>query len=67
MACDDHAWPSAHHEHRELPLGLDSAEQVEEQVREILARVESGEFTASAGLVQRLEGILIALQALKEQ
>lgn len=65
MAGDDHPLPSGRHEHRSLPFALESSEQIEELLREILAGVESGEFTASAGFVQRLEGVLIALRALE--
>ena len=36
MAGDDHTLPSGRHEHRSLPFALDSAEQVEELLREIL-------------------------------
>ncbi len=65
MTGDDDALPSGRHEHRSLSFALESSEQVEELLREILAGVESGEFTASAGLVNRLEGVLIALQQLQ--
>ena len=54
---------------RPEPAGtLESAEtdvlvEVERQIEALLAGVESGELTANAGLVQRLEGALIALRA----
>jgi len=67
MAGDDHPLPSGRYEHRSLPFALDSSEQIEELLRDLLAGVESGVFTASAGFVQRLEGVLIALRALKEE
>ena len=46
---------------------LESAEtdalvEVERQIESLLAGVESGQLGAGAGLVQRLEGVLIALR-----
>ena len=67
MAADDHRPPGETSTRRESPAETLPAAQVADQLFQLLAGVESGEFTASAGLVQRLEGILIALQALKER
>lgn len=67
MAKDDHTGPSERREHRDFPAAADAPGHVEEQLRELLAGVESGQYTASAGLVNRLEGVLITLQHLQDR